>query len=440
MAVRARARARGATNTWPGFVDALAGLLLAFIFLLVVFVLYQFFLRDLLSDQDAALDRLNREIAELGELLALERRASADLRLDMAQLAASLQSSTAARDELVLALRVQAERAENAEAALAAAQETVEADRETIAAQLSELESLRRDIAALRTVREELEAEVARLGVAVSDGEALATALRDRARELEARLAGEEERTALAQAELEQREIRLAEVLALQLRTERDLDAEREVSARAKTRLELLNQQILALRQQLARIETALEATEAKDREQSVVISDLGRRLNLALAQKVEELERYRSEFFGRLREVLGERTDVTIVGDRFVFQSEVLFASGSAELSGEGKVQLATFATTLLEIAGKIPDELPWILRVDGHTDRIPISTAAFPSNWELSSARANSVVKFLVSHGVSPIRLAATGFAEHQPIDTGDSDGAYRRNRRIELKLTER
>ena len=440
MAARSRARARGGANTWAGFVDALAGLLLAFIFLLVVFVLYQFFLRDLLSDQDAALDRLNREIAELGDLLALERQASADLRLDMAQLAASLQSSTAERDELVLALRLQAGRAEDAEAALAAAQQTVEANRETIAAQLSELESLRRDIVALRTVRDELEAEVGRLAAAVSDSEAVATALRDRAAELEARLASEAERTALAQAELEKREIRLAEVLALQLRTERDLGAEREVSDRAKSRLELLNQQILALREQLARIETALEATEAKDREQSVVISDLGRRLNLALAQKVEELQRYRSEFFGRLREVLGERTDITVVGDRFVFQSEVLFASGSADLGEVGKTQLTTFATTLLEIAEKIPDELPWILRVDGHTDRIPINTAAFPSNWELSSARANSVVKFLVSQGVSPVRLAATGFAEHQPIDSGDSAAAYRRNRRIELKLTER
>ena len=440
MAARSRARTRGSTNTWPGFVDALAGLLLAFIFLLVVFVLYQFFLRDLLSDQDAALDRLNREIAELGDLLSLERQASADMRLDMAQLAASLQSSTAERDELVLALRIQADRAEDAEAALAAVQQTVEADRETITAQLSELESLRRDIVALRTVRAELEAEVGRLAAAVSDSEAVATALRDRAAELEARLASEEERTALAQAALEKREIRLAEVLALQLRTESNLDAEREVSGRARSRLDILNQQILALRDQLARIEMALAATEAQDREQSVVISDLGRRLNLALAQKVEELQRYRSEFFGRLREVLGERTDVTVVGDRFVFQSEVLFASGSANLAEVGKSQLATFATTLLEIAGKIPDELPWILRVDGHTDRIPINTAAFPSNWELSSARANSVVKYLVSEGVPPGRLAATGFAEHQPIDSGDSAAANRRNRRIELKLTER
>ncbi len=436
----ARARARRSSNIWPGFVDALAGLLLSFVFLLVVFVLYQFFLRDLLSDQNTALERLNREIAELGDLLSLERRASADLRLDMAQLAASLQSSTAERDDLVLALRAQAGRAEDAEAALAAARQVIEADRETITAQLSDLESLRRDILALRTVRADLETEVGRLAANLSESETVVTALRDRTAELEARLASEAERTALAQQELERREIRLAEVLALQLRTERDLGAEREVSAQAKSRLDLLNQQILALREQLARIETALGATEAKDREQSVVIANLGRRLNLALAKKVEELERYRSEFFGRLREVLGERTDVTIVGDRFVFQSEVLFASGSANLGEVGKAQLGTFATTLLEISEKIPDELPWILRVDGHTDRVPINTAAFPSNWELSSARANSVVKFLTNQGVSPARLAATGFAEHQPIDPGDSAEAYRRNRRIELKLTER
>ena len=436
----ARARVRRSPNMWPGFVDALAGLLLAFVFLLVVFVLYQVFLNDLLSDQDVALERLNRELAELGDLLSLERRASADLRLDMAQLAASLQSSTAERDDLVLALRVETDRAVDAEAALAAAQQTVAADRETITAQLSELESLRRDIVALRTVRADLEAEVGRLAAAVSESESVATALRDRTAELEARLASEAERTALAQQELERREIRLTEVLALQLRTERELGAEREVSANATSRLDILNQQILALRQQLARIEVALGATEAKDREQRVVIANLGRRLNLALAQKVDELERYRSEFFGRLREVLGERSDVTIVGDRFVFQSEVLFSSGSADLGAVGKAQLATFATTLLEISGRIPDELPWILRVDGHTDRIPIHTAAFPSNWELSSGRANSVVKFLISQGVPPARLAATGFAENQPIDPTDSVEANRRNRRIELKLTER
>ena len=337
------------------------------------------------------------------------------------------------RDALVLELRSQSDHAE-------AVQRTMEADRETIATQLAELERLRRDIAALREVRAGAEAEVARLALALEERDSVVTALRDRTRELEARLSSEEERTALAQMGIEEREIRLAEVLALQLQAEQERDGARQISAQARARVELLNQQILALREQLVRIEDALQVAAAKDRDQNVVLADLGRRLNLALAQKVEELARYRSEFFGRLREILGERGDLTIVGGRFVFQSEVLFASGSAQLGEAGKAQLATFATTLLEIGQKTPGDVLWILRVDGHTDRVPIDTPAFPSNWELSSARATSVVKFLVSRGVPPARLASTGFGEYRPIDPRDGEEAYRRNRRIELRLTER
>ena len=195
-----------------------------------------------------------------------------------------------------------------------------------------------------------------------------------------------------------------------------------------------------ALREQLKRIEAALDVSEAKSTEQNVVIADLGRRLNLALASKVEELARYRSEFFGRLREVLGNRRDIRIVGDRFVFQSEVLFESGSAELGIEGAQQLAALAMALIEIARQIPAELHWILRVDGHTDRVPIATARFPTNWELSTARALSVTHFLVDQGIPPDRLAATGFGEFQPLDPRNDEIAFRRNRRIELKLTQR
>ena len=378
-------------------------------------------------------EALRSNIARLSDLLALEQRSNADLHLDVARLEASLQSSVEQRDALVLELRSRSDRAE-------AVQRTMEADRETIATQLAELERLRRDIAALREVRTEAEAEVARLALAMEESDSVVTALRDRARELEARLSSEEERTALAQMEIEEREIRLAEVLALQLQAEQERDGARQISAQARARVELLNQQILALREQLVRIEDALQVAAGKDRDQNVVLADLGRRLNFALAQKVEELARYRSEFFGRLREILGERGDLTIVGDRFVFQSEVLFASGSAQLGEAGKAQLATFATTLLEIGEKIPGDVLWILRVDGHTDRVPIDTPAFPSNWELSSARATSVVKFLVSRGVPPARLASTGFGEYRPIDPRDGEEAYRRNRRIELRLTER
>jgi chemotaxis protein MotB len=174
--------------------------------------------------------------------------------------------------------------------------------------------------------------------------------------------------------------------------------------------------------------------------EQSAMIADLGARLNLALAAEVEELSRFRSDFFGRLRTVLGDRDEVRIVGDRFVFQSEVLFGTGEAEIGAEGARQLAQLADTLIAIADEIPDELPWVLQVDGHTDRRPISTARFPSNWELSAARAISVAQFLVSQGIPPDRVAARGFAQFQPLDPADTLEAYRRNRRIEIKLTTR
>jgi chemotaxis protein MotB len=208
----------------------------------------------------------------------------------------------------------------------------------------------------------------------------------------------------------------------------------------AQTTIDQLNQQLLALRQQLAQIAAALDASEAKSKEQQVQIADLGKRLNAALASKVEELARYRSEFFGRLREVLGDRPDIRVVGDRFVFQSEVLFSLASADLSDDAKKQLLPVAQALKDISAKIPPDINWVLRVDGHSDKRPISTAQFRSNWELSTARAISVVRFFIDQGIPANRLVAAGFGEYQPIDARDSEDAYRRNRRIELKLTER
>src|SRR6185312_12783087 len=214
---------------------------------------------------------------------------------------------------------------------------------------------------------------------------------------------------------------------------------EKEISSEAQRQVALLNRQVLALREQLSQLAQALDLAETKSKEQEVQIADLGRRLNLALASKVEELARYRSEFFGRLREVLGERPDIRIVGDRFVFQSEVLFPSGSADLEPEGQQQLAQLATTLLSIAPKIPPEIDWVLRIDGHTDKNPISTPEFPSNWELSAARAISVAKYLIADGVDPKKLVPAGFGDNRPIDTADTPEAYAKNRRIEFRLTD-
>ncbi len=463
----ARSR-RQTVNYWPGFVDALAALLMVIVFVVIVFALAQFFLSETLSGREAALTRLNREVNELTDLLGLERSANADLRLSMAQLSAELQGSIALREETepqlsaltrdnqvlvserdALRLRLQdveeefaalgADR-DSVAAELASTRATIAADRDTIELQVRELESLRRDILVLREVRGELEVEVAglaqRLGIST---EALA-AERDRRAELEARLADVEEQTILAQNELEEREIRLRDLLARTETAEEALTAESAAALAARDDVELLNRQLAQIRQQLAALNQSLVASEDRNEEQQAQIVDLGNRLNVALASQVQELANYRSEFFGRLRELIGDRSDIQIVGDRFVFQSEVLFPSGSAELEGGGKIQLLQLASTLRDIAPTIPDDIDWVLRIDGHTDIRPIHTPEFPSNWELSTARATEVLKFMVQAGIPPGHLVAAGFGQYHPLDDRRDEIAFRRNRRIEFKLTQR
>lgn len=259
--------------------------------------------------------------------------------------------------------------------------------------------------------------------------------------ELEAQLAALDESNEQRASELET--IRAARDALMQRLQERaaQLTQQEQVSEEAQQRVDLLNSQIAALRRQLTSLQAALEASEEREREQEVQIADLGRRLNMALASRVQELARYRSEFFGRLREILGDdNPDIEIVGDRFVFQAEVLFPSGSDALQPEGRQQIRQLAVLLRDLADRIPDDIDWVLRVDGHTDRRPIATPDFPSNWELSSARAISVVRLLLNEGIPANRLVAAGFGEHQPLDPRNTLDAYDRNRRIELKLTER
>ena len=391
-------RVQRSTNIWPGFVDALATLLMVFMFLLMVFVLAQFFLSEALSGRDAALDQLKIQISELADLLALERGASKDLRANVAQLSADLQVSVALRDDLkttVYELRMRAEGIEHdlpeTRKELTQAHADIATGKQTIDKQIAELAGLNRDIAALKALRKELEAKI--------------TAMASQA---------EDQKKALGE--------------------------ERELAQSTRAQIALLNQQMAVLHEQLARVSEALEASELSAKEQKVEIVSLGKRLNAALASKVQELSRYRSEFFGRLRKLLGNRRGVRIVGDRFVFQSEVLFAKGSAVLGAGGQLQLDQLALTLLEIAVELPGELEWGLRIDGHTDSDPIKTARFPSNWELSTARALSVVKHLVAAGLPPKRVAAAGFGEFHPLDPRADEIGKRRNRRIELKLTQR
>ena len=440
MYVLGRSASRRAINIWPGFVDGLATLLLVVIFVLMVFMVAQFFLSAALTGRDEALVRLQREINDLAELLALERSANAELRIDVSQLSSELQTSLGARETLTAQLAALTETRDDleirlgvveAEAArvrgeLEDAYKSIDADKETIEAQLAQLallQKLRDDLADRLRDRDEEAAQVAReledaYKVIEADKETIRTQLQD---------------LAILQS---LRDDLMAKLAA----TAEARDEQMELTEEAQAQVLILNRQISALRQQLSRLAVTLEAAEADVKQRDVRIADLGRRLNVALASKVQELARYRSEFFGRLREVLGQRQDIQIVGDRFVFQSEVLFDSGSAELEASGRVQLKQLADTLVEIAAKIPDEIPWVLRVDGHTDRAPINTFLFPSNWELSTARAISVVKFLTEHGIPADNLAATGFGEFQPLDPADNDDAFRRNRRIELKLTQR
>jgi chemotaxis protein MotB len=339
----ARARRDVGLNYWPGFVDALSTLILGIIFLLSVFVVVQFYLTQEVSGKDTALSRLNAQIAQLSELLSLEKTGKLDLEAQLAQLRSSLVASEGERDRY-------------------------------------------------KGLYEGLGS-----GAASAQG-------------------------------------KINEMSG-------QLDAEKRISARALAQVEVLNQQIAALRRQLTALEDALDATEKKDKESQARIADLGQRLNVALAQRVQELSRYRSDFFGRLRAILGNRPDIRIVGDRFVFQSEVFFDTGKATLDKpEGRAELDALAGALLDLEKKIPGEIAWVLRVDGHTDVRPIFNPQFKSNWELSAGRAISVVQYLIAKGVSPQRLVAAGFGEYQPIDPDKTEEAFIRNRRIELKLTER
>lgn len=388
---RARARASRTVDIWPGFVDALATLILVIVFVLMIFTLFQFYLKDVISDRDDALAQLSSQIGQLADQLALERRSQVELRQTVARLTDELRATATTRERLeqeVAAANARAaagdQRAETVAKDLEDAFKTIQADKETIETQLRELDALRRNIETLTILRDELEKKLAESGGALA--------------------------------------------------------SQRNLTADAQARVDLLTRQINSLQEQMARLNAALEASEAKQKDSQAQIADLGRRLNLALAARVEELARFRSEFFGRLRQVVGERADVRVVGDRFVFQSELLFPSGAAELEPEGREQMGRLADALAEISRRIPTDLPWVLQVDGHTDRRPIATALFPSNWELSTARAVSVVKFLSSRGIPAERLVAAGFGEFQPLDGRDDEIGWRRNRRIEIKITSR
>src|SRR5260221_5645202 len=351
MPLATRRSRRSSIDIWPGFVDALAQLLMVIIFMLLVFTAGQFFLSDALSGRDQALKQWQQQVDELSQLLSFERASTAGLSGQLATAQAERDALNTRVAELAARLKAETARADEATGKLRDVDATTSVDKEKFELQLKELESLRRDLEALRMVRADLEKQIAYM----SNRQDTAV-LRDRSKELEARLASEREKTSIAQKEIDARDIRLRDRVDS---AEKALAAEKETSRAARAQVEQLSQQLAALREQLARISAALDLSEAKVKAQQGQIVELGRRLNLALVNKVEELARYRSEFFGRLRQIIGDRPDIRVVGDRFVFQSEVLFTPGSAELGDAAKRQLAPVITALLEISSQIPNDL---------------------------------------------------------------------------------
>jgi len=417
---------RESVSIWPGYVDVLSALIMLIIFVLLIFTLSQFILSTILTDQKSELEDLHLRIAEISGLLGLEQETNAAMTEKIVILSSEIEALTVDKSNLKGEINYLNEK-------------RVE-DRETIELQLRTLASLQQDIQSLQALRKKLESQVEATALALNQEQGLTRSLRDRSKALEARLAEEQERTVLAQKDIEQRDIRIQALFALIGEQKETLEDQRTLTADARAEVALLNQKINLLSIQLTEIGKALKLSEFEREEQKEQISDLGRRLNIELARKVNDLERYRSEFFGRLREIIADNPMIRIEGDRFLLQAELLFPSGNADLSDQGKLELQELAGVLKDISAGIPDDLQWILRVDGHTDKIPIRSQQYPSNWELSTARAVSVVRYLASEGIPEERMTAAGFSKFHPIDTADTDQAYRKNRRIEIKLTSR
>jgi chemotaxis protein MotB len=423
MLSRARRNASPIT-AWPGYVDVLSALLMVVIFVLMIFVVAQFLLSEVLKGQESELAKLHSQVSELAEMLGLEKEKSGRLEIQVARLSDTIIALSEDKDILM--------------SQVADYQAQAEMDEETVKQQMLTIASLNEDISALRQIRERLEQEVGDLAEALASRDREVGVLRDRSMRLAARLADQTETTLLAQEKIEEQEIRIQALSAVLASQKESIEKERQLSASARAEVALLTDQISRLREQLDLIRTALAQAEEEAEKKDAQIEDLGKQLNIALARKVHELTQYRSEFFGRLKKILGENPAIQIRGDRFVFQAELFFASGSAKLGEEGKTHLTTLAETLLMVAEKIPHDIDWILQVDGHSDKIPINNAFFASNWELSTARALSVVRFLSRQGIPENRMAAAGFSKYHPIDPADTPAAYRKNRRIEIKLT--
>jgi len=418
-------RQRRTVDIWPGFVDALAAMLMVVMFVLLLFSVGQFLLNDALVGRDLTLDQLRGRITGLAKVLAMERKEKSDLQDRLSALTGELEVTLKGRDEFEKRLADMTLQAQGSATELQRVEGELQLARNSIADKEQTLQQ-QRDMITERdqTLQQQRDTITAR--------DQTLQQQRDRIADTEQGL--QQQRDTVTSLETDRQRLQTS------LEASQQQTAQQEaLVVQAQASVSELNNQIATLNEQLTRINQVLESSEARLKDKDVEIEDLGQRLNLAMADKVEELSRYRSDFFGKLREALSDNPDVRIEGDRFVLPSEVLFSSASADLDKQGAKEISTVARTLKEITQQIPDDIDWVLRVDGHTDRRSIRRV-FASNWELSSARAISIVKYMISQGIPAEHLVAAGFGQYHPIDPGDSEEAYRRNRRIELKLTSR
>ncbi len=430
MTISARRSRTQETNIWPGFVDALAALLMVIIFVLMIFIVAQFYLTQLLSGRDNDLAKLQGQILELGELLSIEKTTNSKLANNINRLNASLITSTSKQktlnskiSELIIQNDSLGKQVNNLTSGRDALQKNLTLSQSSLAMSQSDLESARDQ---LKDIESKLEAKTLQN--------------KQTAKELE----GTRKLSLFMQSDLDEARDLLQKIIIklskekLHLINSKELNKKLEAKYASSTNQ--LNAQILALKREMMSLNDILKKSEIENELKNVKIVDLGRKLNRALASRVQELAKFRSEFFGRLQDVLKNRRDIRTVGDRFVFQSEVLFDSGASDIAAAGKKELAQLARTLNSIAPNIPKKINWILQIEGHTDHIPISNKHFKNNWALSAARAISVVEFLIGQGVPADRLSAAGYGEFQPLDKRRDEIGNRRNRRIEMKLTQR
>ena len=448
-------RGRPSDFTWPGFVDALASLLMVFVFVLMVFVIIQANLSFRISGQDSRITALQNELLELGSLLNMERETNLQLSSELSNAQLKVTSLEGDNEQLLSQLAsLQTELSDREDEIIAQ-----QADISALSSQIFELEDNLESARSLADERsDEIEALILRLtasaeafaeqsdafnnqAIKLQQSITLAKDREERISILDSKIENLNAKNTLTQEELSEKQRLLLIAEQALLKKAEELKSANNASNEAKAEIDKLLASTTALRLEIQKLSNLLADKERQSINDKIAIADLGKKLNSALATRVQDLQKFRSEFFGQLREVLKNRSEVRVVGDRFIFQSEVLFATGQANISDTGKEQLAEIASALREIEEVIPKDIPWVLQIEGHTDSDPIAdNPFFRDNWDLSTERALSVVRFLRSEGIPANRLAAAGYGEFQPIDTQNSEAAKQRNRRIELKLTQR